>query len=283
MDFEEFLWAKGKELLVSEIRTHFTENTAISEILHKEAMNEYYDYLVTGGMPAVVNTRMTKDAPFTAEEVKSLIINSYVSDMSKYAGSSASIKTKGAFDSIPAQLAKENRKFQYKLIKTGARAALFGESIDWLVSSGIVLKCVKCEHGFMPPAAYQDLSAFKLYMNDVGLLASKTGISLASFASGEMNQYIGAIAENYAACALAANGNELMYWESKSIAEVDFLIIRDGGVIPVEVKSSGHNRSRSLASYNEKYKPKYMMRISSKNFGFENNIKSVPLYSVFAV
>jgi len=283
MDFEEFLWAKGKDLLVSEIRAHFIENTAISEILHKEALNEYYDYLVTGGMPAVVKTQLTKEVPFTAEEVKNLILNSYVSDMAKYAGSSESVKIKGAYDSLPAQLAKDNRKFQYKLIKTGARASLYGESIDWLISSGIVLKCVKCEHGYMPPVAYQDLSGFKLYMNDIGLLSSRTGISLQSFAAGGMNQYAGALAENYVACALAANGKELMYWESKSIAEVDFLIIKDGGVIPIEVKSSNHNRSKSLVSYNEKYKPKYMIRISSKNFGFENNIKSVPLYSVFAI
>lgn len=283
MDFEEFLWAKGKELLVNEIRAHFIENTAISEILHKEALNEYYDYLVTGGMPAVVKTQISKGIPFTAEEVKNLILNSYVSDMAKYASSSESVKIKGAYDSLPAQLAKDSKKFQYKLIKTGARASLYGDSIDWLISSGIVFKCVKCEHGFMPPTAYQDLSSFKLYMNDVGLLSSKTGISLRSFAAGEMNRFTGALAENYVACALAASGKELIYWESKSIAEVDFLIIKDGGVIPIEVKSSNHNRSKSLASYNEKYKPKYMIRISSKNFGFENNIKAVPLYSVFAI
>ena len=283
MDFEEFLWAKGKELLSSEIRLHFTEDTAISKILHDEALNEYYDYLVTGGMPAVVKTKISRDIAFSAEEVKNLILSSYISDMAKYANSSESVKIKGAYDSLPAQLAKDNKKFQYKLIKTGARASLYGESIDWLISSGIVLKCVKCEHGFMPPTAYQDLSSFKLYMNDVGLLSSKTGISLRSFAAGEMSQYVGALAENYVACALAANGKDLLYWESKSIAEVDFLIIIDGRVIPVEVKSSEHNRSRSLASYNEKYKPGYMIRISSRNFGFENNIKSVPLYSIFAV
>ncbi|HYE82839.1 MAG TPA: AAA family ATPase [Clostridia bacterium] len=283
MDFEEFLWAKGKDLLASEIKVHYMENAAISEILHKEALNEYYDYLVTGGMPAAVKTHISKETSFSTEEVKNLILNSYISDMAKYAGSSESVKIKGAFDSLPAQLAKDNRKFQYKLIKTGARASLYGESIDWLITSGIVLKCVKCEHGFMPPVAYQDLSGFKLYMNDVGLLSSRTGVSLKSFAADEMNQYTGALAENYVACALAANGKELMYWESKSIAEVDFLIIEDGGVIPVEVKSSNHNRSKSLASYNEKYKPKYMIRISSRNFGFENNIKAVPLYSVFAI
>lgn len=283
LDFEEFLWAKGKELLSEQIRIHYNDNSPIAEQLHKEAMEEYNHYQITGGMPAVVKMHISKEPVMAEKEIKELILNSYVSDMAKYSSSSESVKIRGAYDSIPAQLSKDNKKFQYKLIKSGARASLFGESIDWLVSSGVVLKCVKCEHGFMPPIAYQDLSSFKLYMNDTGLLSGKVGMSLMSLGTNENNQFSGPLAENYVACALAASGNELMYWESKGTAEIDFLIIKDGHVIPVEVKAAQNTKSKSLALYTEKYKPYYAIRISSKNFGFENNIKSVPLYAVFVV
>ena len=283
LDFEEFLWAKGKDLLIEQIKTNYKKNTPMPEILHNEALEEYYDYIITGGMPAVVKTHLAEDAFISESEIKNSILNAYISDMSKYATSTESVKIRGAYNSIPAQLAKENKKFQFKLIKSGARASLFGESIDWLISAGLVLKCVRCEQGYMPPSAYQDLASFKLYMSDVGLLAAKTGVTLNSLASTEMNQYKGALTENYVACALASNGYELMYWESKGTAEVDFLIVKDGKVIPIEVKSAENTKSKSLAIFKEKYQPEYVIRASTKNFGFENGIKSVPLYGVFLV
>jgi uncharacterized protein len=283
LDFEEFLWARGKVLLADRIREHYSNTSPMPEILHREALVEYQAYIITGGMPAVVKAHTSKEAFMSEDEIKSLILNAYVSDMSKYATSAESVKIRAAYDSIPAQLAKDNKKFQYKLIKSGARASLFGESIDWLISSGIVLKCMKCEHGYMPPKAYQDLSSFKLYMSDIGLLSSKTGITMRALTSGEINQYSGSLTENYIACSLAANGYELMYWESKGTAEVDFLIIKDGRVIPVEVKANLSTKAKSLMIYNEKYKPEYLIRISAKNFGFENNIKAVPLYAAFVI
>lgn len=283
LDFEEFLWARGKSLLADTIREHYSSASTMPQALHNEALGDYQAYIITGGMPAVVKTHISKEALMTEDEIKNLILNAYVSDMSKYATSAESVKIRAAYDSIPAQLAKDNKKFQYKLIKSGARASLFGESIDWLISSGIVLKCMKCEHGFMPPKAYQDLSSFKLYMSDMGLLSSKTGITMRALTNGEINQYSGALTENYVACSLAANGYELMYWESKGTAEVDFLIIKDGRVIPVEVKANLNTKAKSLMLYNEKYKPEYLIRISTKNFGFENNIKAVPLYATFLI
>jgi predicted AAA+ superfamily ATPase len=283
LDFEEFLWSKGKDLLSEQIRFHYNDNSQMPEILHREAMEEYFHYQITGGMPAVVKIHISQNPDLTEKEIKDLIISAYISDMAKYSSSSESLKIRGAYDSIPVQLAKENKKFQYKLIKSGARASLFGESIEWLTNSGVVLKCKKCEHGYMPPSAYQDLSSFKLYMNDVGLLASKVGMTLQSIGTNENKQFSGVVTENYVACSLVASGNELMYWESNGIAEVDFLIIKDGRVIPVEVKAGENTKSKSLMVYKEKYKPSYAIRISSKNFGFENNIKSVLLYSVFAI
>lgn len=135
----------------------------------------------------------------------------------------------------------------------------------------------------MPPVAYQDLSSFKLYMNDIGLLSARVGITLKSLSSPEINQFSGAFAENYVACALASNGYALMYWESKGVAEVDFLIVKEGHVIPVEVKAAHNTKSKSLTIYREKYSSQYAIRISSRNYGLENGIKSVPLYAIFVI
>ena len=283
LDFEEYLWAKGKTLLAEEIRRCFLDNSTMNEQLHREALMEYREYLVVGGMPAAVKASMETRPLMTDLEVRRTILNAYMADMSKYASPSESVKIRGAFESIPTQLAKENSKFQYKLIRSGGRSSLYGDSIDWLIASGVVLKCVKCEHGFMPPMAYQDLTSFKLYMCDVGLLSAQSGITLKSLTGSELNQFSGALTENYVAGALTAQGLDLHYWESNSRAEVDFLIVMDGSVIPVEVKAAENNRARSLSVYMERYKPQMAIRISSRNFGFENGIKSVPHYAVFAL
>ena len=283
LDFEEFLWAKGKTLLADEIRRSCMANSTMNEQLHREALIDYREYLVVGGMPAAVKASVEQQPLMTDLEVRRTILNAYTSDMSKYASPSESVKIRSAYESIPAQLAKENSKFQYKMIRSGGRASLFGDSIDWLVASSVVLKCVKCEQGFMPPMAYQDLSSFKLYMSDIGLLSAQSGITLKSLAGSEMNHFSGALTENYVAGALVAKGFDLHYWESKSKAEVDFLIVLNGSVIPVEVKAAENNRSRSLSVYMDRYKAEMAIRISSKNFGFENGIKSVPLYAVFAL
>lgn len=283
MDFEEFLWAKGKALMAEEIRRCCREDAALNQQLHREALTYYREYLIVGGMPAAVNASLVPLSFMTELEVRRTILNAYTSDMSKYATSSESVKIRSAYESIPAQLAKENSKFQYKVIRKGGRASLYGESIDWLVASGVVLKCVKCEHGLMPPMAYQDLSSFKLYMSDVGLLSAQAGITLQSLARPELHQFFGALTENYVAAALAAKDFDLHYWESKSKAEVDFLIVINGSVVPVEVKAAENNRSRSLSVYRDRYKPQMAVRVSSRNFGFENGIKSVPLYAIFAL
>lgn len=166
-------------------------------------------------MPAAVKASITPQSVMTEQEVRRSILNAYTADMTKYASPSESVKIQSAFESIPTQLAKENTKFQYKLIRSGGRASLYGDSIDWLIASGVVLKCVKCEQGLMPPVAYQDLSSFKLYMSDVGLLSARAGITLQSLGSADIHQFSGALTENYVAGALAARGFELNYWESR--------------------------------------------------------------------
>lgn len=284
LDFEEFLLAGGYEKLIENIQISYDTGKPLPEALHRMALEEYKHYLIVGGMPGAVEAYLKERRLMDAINVQSIIQNSYIADMSKYANVSETTKIMACYNSIPSQLAKENHKFQYKVVQSGGSATMFGASIDWLTAAGVVMKCHKIEHGIMPPAAYESLSGFKLYMGDVGLLTLKSRISPHNILSDiDENIFVGSIAENYVAQALRTNGYDLYYWESKSQAEVDFVIQRDTQIIPVEVKSGIHTRSRSLSVYMDKYKPEISIRLSSKNFGISNGIKSVPLYAAFCL
>ena len=282
MNFEEFLMACKKDLLIEQIKKSFQTSQPLNDILHKEALELYKEYLLVGGMPMVINSYLENSETLKYTDIQSLILSAYTSDMAKYTENSQSIKTISAYESIPSQLGKENKKFQYAMIQKGARASLFGESIDWLLNAGLVLKCDKTSRGDVPPNMYADVSSFKIYMSDVGLLSNKSKITNNNI--DEYNQlYRGAITENYVAEELKTNGYDLYYWEATTGSEVDFIIIKDEKIVPIEVKSSENTKSKSLNSFVKQYKPDYSIRISSKNFGFENGIKSVPLYAVFLI
>lgn len=283
MDFEEYLWAKGKEILADVIRDHFKKNEQMQEMIHREAMQEYYNYCIVGGMPAAVLADASENPTITQNEIRQMILDSYVADMAKYAKAGDTVKIYAAYDSLPVQLAKDSKKFQYKLIKQGGRASQYGDSIDWLIRAGIVNKCTRCSQGYLPSAAYQDLTAFKLYYSDMGLLSARTGMTLKRLLGSESELFRGIFTENYVACALKSQGHELFYWESDGISEVDFLVTLGEHVIPVECKAGEHVRAKSLMVYREKYHPQYAIRISGKNFGMENKIRSVPLYAVFCM
>lgn len=285
MDFEEFLNALNEDLLMSEIRAHFASDLKMPEILHNKALDYYKQYLIVGGMPAVVNEFVHTQSLLTAAEIQGRIQNEYISDVAKYASATTSVKIRACYNSVPVQLAKENKKFQYKIVQRGGTATIFGESIEWLNFAGVVLKCQKVEHGYMPVAVYADLSDFKLYMSDVGLLTAKSGMAQQRILSSveEDNGFLGALSENYVAQALKANGHSLFYWKNDNTAELDFVLQIDGEVVPVEVKKGSRTKSVSMNMFLKKYKSSYAIRISKKNFGFENNIKSVPFYAVFCL
>ncbi len=280
MDFEEFLLAEKKDYLVALIRKAYGENASLPLVLHEEAMLEYKRYLVVGGMPAVV-AAYVEGRVYT--DIQRFLYTSYVADMTKYAPQSESVKIVEAYDSLPAQLAKENKKFQYKVIKKGGRAALYGAAIDWLLRSGVCLKCSLVEQGLLPFSAYQDPASFKLYYSDMGILGHRTHMDINLLEHPGLRQFAGALTENYVAISLSANGYELNYWTSGATAEVDFVILKDNAIIPVECKAGEHVRSRSLSVFMKKYASPYAIRISARNFGMENQIKSVPLYATFCI
>jgi len=206
--------------------------------------------------------------------------------MAKYATPQETTKIMAAWGSIPAQLAKENRKFQYKTIKSGARSKDYEVALDWLKAAGMINKCVNVTEGKMPLSAYAQNEAFKVYMVDTGVLCSKLDIPVSAVlhTPHSFSGFKGALAENYVMQALVTNGINPYYWSSPGKAEVDFVFQdRMGNIIPLEAKSADNVRSKSLRSYREIYKPEDSIRVSARNFGFEYGIKSIPLYALFCL
>lgn len=283
LDFEEFLWARGKEVLCEEIRRAYETMEPLPDALHQEAIELYREYLLIGGMPACINAFLNSGSFLDVPLVQNEILDNYIADMAKYASNTDSVKIRACYNSIPAQLAKDNKKFQYKVVQKGGSAALFGASIEWLNLAGVVLKCQRINQAYEPIAVYADLSAFKLYMGDVGLLTMKSGISQQTVLSGEGNIFMGAITENYVAQQLAAKGYDLYYWESSNTAELDFVLQKDNQIVGIEVKKGEHVRSRSLSVFANSYKPSYSVRLSLKNFGEKDRLKAIPLYAVFCI
>ena len=285
LDFEEFLWAVNREKLTEEIKTHYDDNSAMPGALHGLALEYYQQYFIVGGMPAAVAAFIDTNSFMRVQLIQNNILNEYIADMSKYADPATSIKIRACYNSIPAQLAKDNTKFQYKVVQRGGTATIFGEALEWLVYAGIAHKCQRLEHGYIPVNAYVDLTNFKLYMADTGMLTLRSEMPIQMILSSiEIdNTFLGAMTENFVVQSFAAKEYKLMYWQSEGKAEVDFILQIGGNVIPIEVKKGTRNRSKSLSVFIDKYKSPYAMRISKKNFGFENGIKSVPLYAVFCI
>ncbi len=283
MDFEEYLWAIGRENFANLIREHYESNTPMD--VHSLAIDLYNQYLIVGGMPAAISEFISTNSYLAANDIQNRILNEYIADMAKYADGSMSVKIRSCYESIPAQLSKENNKFQYSVVKRGGSSTIFGESIEWLKYAGIVLKCQKITQGDYPIKVHVDFSDFKLYMSDTGLLTMQSGVAAAAILSPieTNNSFIGAIAENYVAQSLTANNIPLFYWKNENTAEVDFIIQRGVDIIPIEVKSGLNTRSKSLNLFMKRYNIPYGIRISKKNFGFENNVKSVPLYATFCI
>ena len=284
LSFKEFLIAVGRENLIDKIQEHFENDSRMDKDIHELCLKLYRTYLVVGGMPEVVQTYLTEQKTISAIDVQAEILLSYERDMTKYADNSLSNRIISAFDSIPVQLAKDNQKFQYKVISKGGTSGVFGEAILWLKNSGIVNQVYKAVSE-LPLEMYKDLASFKLYMSDVGLFVNKARYPLYQIDLSEQPTMIamGPLTEHYVANELRGKGYELYYWESDGKAELDFMIQKNTDIIPIEVKTSTHIKSRSMDIYTKKYNPKYAIRISEKNFGFENNIKSVPLYAVFCI
>ena len=285
MDMEEFMLAMGEDMLVNEIKTHFADNTPMPSAYHDAAMALYRQYLVVGGMPeCVLQFSQTKDYLLT-RHIQDTILLGYLDDMSKYNTTNEIKKTRLTYDNITVQLSKKNTRFQYKLIKKGGRASEFENAIEWLTLSGIVSQVYKVEQIKKPLDNYRDIDSFKIYVSDLGLLCAKKDLSANDvlYMSEDINDFKGGMAENYVDLQLTINGYRTYYWESERGAEVDFIIQREGNLIPVEVKSADNTKAKSLKVYMDAYKPEYAIKLSAKNFAFDDNKKTIPLYAAFCI
>ncbi len=285
MDMEEFMLAIGEDSLVKQIKECFSTETAMPAALHDVAMQIYRQYLVVGGMPeCVMQFAQTKDY-ILIRNTQATILASYLNDMSKYNNRNEIKKTRLVYDNITVQLSKKNTRFQYKLIKKGGRASEFENAIEWLCLSGIVAQVYKAEQIKKPLDNYRDIDSFKIYVSDTGLLCAKKDLLADDilYMADELNDFKGGMAENYVNTQLTINGYRTYYWESERGAEVDFVIQRDGKIVPVEVKSADNTRAKSLKVYMDRYKPDYAIKLSAKNFAFEDNKLIIPLYATFCL
>lgn len=285
MDMEEFLLALDESYLLEKIKACFTDKTAMPAALHQSALELYRQYLVVGGMPeAVMIFSKTKDYVFV-RHIQDTILASYLNDMSKYNTENEIKKTRLTYDNITVQLSKKNTRFQYKLIKSGARAAEFENAIEWLILSGIVDQVYKVEQIKKPLANYRDIDAFKIYLSDVGLLCAKKDIIANDilYMVDELNNFKGGMTENYVHNQLKINDYTTYYWESDRGAEIDFIIQREGKLIPIEVKAADNTRAKSLKLYMDRFEPAYAIKLSTKNFAQEDNKLIIPLYAAFCI
>ena len=285
MDIEEFMLAMGEEALVQQIKTCFETDKPMPSALHDAAMQLYRQYLVIGGMPECVMQFVQTRDYVLVRHTQDTILASYLNDMSKYNNLNEIKKTRLAYDNITVQLSKKNTRFQYKLIKKGGRASEFENAIEWLCLSGIVSQVYKVEQIKKPLENYRDIDSFKIYVSDLGLLCAKKDLAPNDiiYMVDELNDFKGGMTENYVNVQLTVNEYNTYYWESERGAEIDFIIQREGQLIPIEVKSADNTRAKSLKLYMDTYKPAYAIKLSSKNFAFEDNKKIVPLYAAFCI
>lgn len=280
--FDEFLKGIGQEMILPIIKEAFERDQALSEVIHDQLIERYNQYLYVGGMPSAINEFIRSGLNVVSfdRRVHENIINAYIADMSKYTTKAEVMKVQAIYRSIPDQLAGDQRKFKYNLLEKGAKALTYGSSIEWLLLSQVSLECSMITRGEIPLSVYKEPKAFKLYFSDVGLLMAITKIPYMTMVrEQEYNLFKGAIAENYVAQHLKAKGFDLFYWKNNT-NEVDFILQKEESIIPIEVKSSTNKRSRSLKAYMLQYQPAISIRVSKRNFGCVDGIKSVPLYAV---
>ena len=281
MSLEEFMCAAGKKMLWDAMVAQEWDMVAT---FHDELLQMLRIYMYVGGMPEVVKQWVDNQDFFAVREKQQNILRSYVADFSKHIPDDQVPRVNMVWDSLPAQLAKENKKFIYGIIRDGARAKDFELAIMWLYNCGLVLKSHRVKVPSMPLKAYQDLQTFKLFMVDVGLLGAAVGLQTQMLLEGNrlFTEFKGALTEQYVMQELSAqNFDYIGYWTNeRSTAEVDFVIQQKGEVVPIEVKSGENLRSRSFTQFCRTYEPKIAFKASTLPYHGGMEIVNVPLYGI---
>ena len=280
MDFREFVIAKGRDDLIR-VFENWPADREIPDLYSvpmKKLLKEFY---VVGGMPEAVKTWVETGNIEDVEEVLSGILKDYADDFSKHAPGEEVIKMRWIWDSIPVQLARENRKFMFSHVREGKRAAYLEDALQWLVDAGLVVKLHLVENPELPLSGFANKSYFKVYLCDVGLLRVKSKVD-AGTVFDETPSYIrfkGAFTENYVLNELVSYGKEPYFWHSGNTAEVDFIYENKGEIVPVEVKSAENTQAKSYKLFCRKYRPGTGFKLSQKNIA-ENNLEGTKTYSI---
>ena len=282
MTFYEYLLAVSEKLLADKLQ-NYNKTEPLTDLIHNKLINHFKKYLFVGGMPEVLQDFIDNNDIASVRNRQEEILKAYKRDFSKYTDKPQAIKISEVWQSIPYQLAKENKKFKYSIVRKGACASAFEQTIQWLKNAGLVNIAYNISVPKLPLAGYADYSKFKIYLSDSGLLGAmlNVGSDIIIKPTELFTEYNGAFIENYVANELTASGNnELFYWKSRSDAEVDFIIQFQNEVYPLEVKSGLSRNLKSLRSYADKYKPGLIFRTSPRNFVKDKEFINIPLYAV---
>lgn len=287
LDFEEFLWANGIGTNVIEtVRACFENETVVPEGIHKAMMELLYRYIIVGGLPEVVNCYLdTKNVELIYEKQRTLIAE-YEEDMVKYAEDSDKPNIRECFESIPRQLAKENKKFQYSVVKKGGRASQYSGSLQWLEDAGIAKRCYNTTITELPLSGNSIPDCFKVYTTDIGILMGMLDYGTQTdILAGNLRGYKGAIFENLMADFLCKSGQKLYYFHKESGLEIDFLVRFKGECVIIEVKAkTGKAKSMTTVLKNKDvYHVNHGIKLGQYNVGREGSILTIPLYMGFLI
>lgn len=287
LDFEEFLWANGiSGKVIDTVKSCFKKESVIPEGVHKVMMELLYRYVIVGGLPEVVNTFLeTKNIELTYQMQRNLIAG-YEEDMVKYASDADKARIRECFESIPKQLAKDNKKFQYSVVRKGGRSSQYISSIQWLEDAGLVKRCYNTQITELPLEGNSIKECFKLYTTDIGLLVAMLDYGTqADILKGNLLGYKGAIFENLMADFLCKSGQKLYYFQKDSGLELDFLVRYKGECVVIEVKAkSGKAKSlRTVLKNKDIYHINNAIKLGKYNVGRESEVLTIPLYMGFLV
>lgn len=285
LDFEEFLWANGITTnIIDNLQQHIDNCTPIEPPIHQRMRELLLQYVVVGGMPAVVNSFINNKQMNIVLQLQRDIVNGYRDDMVKYATPQNKSNIRECFDSIPKQLSKEYKKFQYSLIKKNSSATRYAGSLQWIEDAGIIARCYNLNITELPLDGNAIDSIFKVYMADIGLFVSmlEDGTQ-ADILAGSLLAYKGAIFENLIADILHKAGRKLYYFHKDSGLEIDFVIRQNSQPVLVECKAvTGNAKSlKTIIAHPEKYHVYQAIKFGDYNVGLANQIKTLPLYLAF--
>lgn len=285
LDFEEFLWANGiDEKIIGLLKKCLGDETPVPDALHNRMRQMILQYTVVGGMPDAVQTFVDTKQMNEVLSIQRDIIRSYEDDMVKYADKKDKSRIKECFQSIPKQLAKENKKFQYAVVKKGSTASKYAGSLQWIEDAGIIIRCYNIGITELPLEGSADESTFKVYMKDTGLFVSmlEDGTQY-DILQGNLFGYKGAIFENLIADIFGKMGRKLYYFHKDSGLEVDFVIRYKGECVLVEVKASNGNikSTKTILNHPEKYHVYHAIKLGDYNVGRNESILTLPLYMAF--